>query len=305
MLSLVVFAVVNTMAAFHAYKFTHFASGATGKTKAPEQLSFADKLKALMFGVDNPRPANLVEPTPPYQTVTIYRGKKTECWYVQPDQHKEKGTVILCHGYSGCKSMMLERSAILTEMGYKTFLMDFMGSGGSEGNQTTIGFKEAEQVKAAYDYVVRTGEKNVYLLGTSMGAAAILKSIHDYKLKPDAIILECPFGSMYQTTCARFRLMNIPSFPMAGLLVFWGGAENGFWAFGHNPSQYARAVTCPTLLLYGAQDKNVSRAETDEIFDNLSGEKTLTIYERAGHESYLKQYKEAWTQDLLSFLSQH
>jgi pimeloyl-ACP methyl ester carboxylesterase len=137
-----------------------------------------------------------------------------------------------------------------------------------------------------------------------MGAVAIMKAINDYQIKPEAIIIECPFGSMYQTVCARFRSMNVPAFPMAGLLVFWGGVENGFWAFGHSPTEYAKNITCPALLLYGAQDEKVSKEETDVIFANLNGKKELKIYQEAGHENYLSKYKNEWTQDVEAFLHQ-
>jgi alpha-beta hydrolase superfamily lysophospholipase len=108
---------------------------------------------------------------------------------------------------------------------------------------------------------------------------------------------------MYKTVCARFQTMNAPTFPMAGLLVFWGGLQNGFWAFGHNPTTYARSITCPTLLLYGAEDKKVSKVEIDEIFQNLEGNKQLKIYPKAGHETYLKEYRQEWVNDMKMFLS--
>lgn len=90
---------------------------------------------------------------------------------------------------------------------------------------------------------------------------------------------------------------------MAALLVFWGGVENGFWAFGHNPTEYANQVNVPTLLLYGEQDKNVSRQEIDDIYANLKGYKVLKTYELAGHENYLIQYKDEWTGDVTAFLT--
>lgn len=178
-----------------------------------------------------------------------------------------------------------------------------MGSGGSEGNTTTIGFKEAEQVKTAYDYLISKGQTDLYLFGTSMGAVAIMKAIKDYDIKPKGILIECPFGSMYQTVAARFSNINLPAFPMAGLLVFRGGVQNGFWAFGHNPTDYAQQINCPTLLLYGENDKNVSRREIDAIFQNLTGPNTLKTYPLAGHENYQINYKNEWTEDVIRFLN--
>ena len=301
------FIFINIVAAFHAYRFTHFSTSDSKKTNSPEKLSFLSKLTVLAFGIDNPRPGNSSKPAYSFETINLQSNKRIECWYVHnnssANNSSAKGTVILFHGYSGEKSTLLFKSDQFLKLGYNTLLVDFMGSGGSEGNQTTLGFKEAYEVKTAFDYLTRKGETNIYLFGSSMGAVAILKAIHDLHLTPRAIIIECPFGSMYQTTCARFKLMNAPAFPMAGLLMFWGGLENGFWAFGHNPITYAKKVNCATLLLYGAQDKNVSRQEINDIYHNLNGPKLLKIYSLAGHEDYLIKYSNEWIKDVKEFLS--
>lgn len=302
-----VFFLLNVVAFVHSYKFTHFVDSNITKTQKPEQLTFGGKLKALCFGVNNPRPINKSKPTVNYETVELQSNKKIECWYLHKDNSAKtdtvKGTIIICHGYGGEKSSMLDKSAFFDSLNYNTFLIDFMGSGGSEGNTTSIGFKEAEQVKTAYEYLKSKGVNDIYLFGTSMGAVAIMKAMKDYDLQPKGIIIECPFGTMYQTVAARFKNMNVPTFPMAGFLVFWGGLQNGFWAFGHNPTDYAKNITCPTLLLYGEQDKNVSRQEIDDIFGKLAGQKDLKTYKLAGHENYLIKYKVEWNQDVAEFLS--
>lgn len=300
---LLIFIGINVVAVFHSYKFTHFSNPQTEKTKDPSNLSGIQKLKTIIFGVSIPRPENKVVPKSDYQIITIQGNKEIECWSIQAKQ--PKGTVILFHGYGGNKSSMLDKAEIFIKLGYSTLLVDFMGSGGSEGNQTTIGFLEAQQVKSSFEYVTGSGDENIILFGTSMGAAAILKCINDYQIKPAGIILECPYGTIYQTVCARFDIMNVPSFPGAALLTFWGGLQNGFWAFGHNPIEYAKNVKCPALLLYGAKDEKVSRRETDEIFENLSGKKTLSIYPEAGHENYLTFYKSEWIRDVDIFLSKN
>ncbi len=273
----------------------------TKKTKAPKKLTTQQKILTLIFGVNNPRPKNEKNPATDFETIHLNSNKKIECWNIKASN--PKGTVIIFHGFSGQKSSMLDKAEVFIEQGYNTFLVDFMGSGDSEGNQTTIGFLEAQQVKTCFQYLTEKGEKNIFLFGTSMGAVAIMKAISDLDVNPKGIIIECPFGSMYKTVCARFKTMNTPTFPMAGLLVFWGGIQNGFWAFGHNPTEYAKKITCPTLLMYGQQDQNVSKAEIDEIFANLNGRKELKIYKNAGHENYLTKYKNEWTKDILQFMT--
>ena len=291
---------MNVVAIFHSYKFTHFSEDNTEKTKDPQKLTALQKINTLVFGVSNPRPENKVKPRTDFETIKLKSNAEIECWSLKVEN--AKGTVILFHGYGGCKSSMLDKAEIFAALGFNTFLVDFMGSGGSEGHKTTIGFQEAEQVKTCFDFVKKSGEKNIYLFGTSMGAAAIMKAISEYKILPEGIILECPFGTMYETVSARFKSMNVPTFPMAGLLVFWGGVQNGFWAFGHNPSEYALEIKLPTLLLYGAKDEKVSREEIDTIFRNLPGKKKLKIYQNAGHENYLMKYKEEWAVDVQEFL---
>jgi uncharacterized protein len=303
--SFVAFVLLNVVAYFHAYKFTHFADSNLQKTKNPEKLTTVDKVKTLVFGVSNPKPTNKAKPTR-FETVELQSNKKISCWYATKKynsiQDSTKGTIILFHGYSAEKSTMLDKAEEFEKLHFNVLLVDFMGCGASEGNQTTLGYMEALEVKTAVEFLNKKGEKNIYLFGTSMGAVAILKSVADYNLNVKAIIIECPFGSMYQTTCARFNTMGVPTFPMAGLLVFWGGVQNGFWAFGHNPTQYAKQIKCPTLVLYGQQDKSVSKQEIDDIYKNLASKKVLKTYKNAGHENYLIKYKSEWIADVDSFL---
>lgn len=296
----IVFIFMNIVAIFHGYRFTHFADADVIKTDKPENLSIGAKLKAIIFGVSNPKPVNSPKPSL-YKTIYISSEKSIEGWYASNDS--VRGTVILFHGYGGEKSGMLDKANVFESLNYNTLLIDFAGSGGSEGNTTTIGFKEADQVKAAFDYLVSQGEQHIYLFGSSMGAVAIMKAIHDYNIQPNAIILECPFGTMYETVVARFDNMNLPSFPMAGLLVFWGGVQNGFWAFNHNPTEYALNVHCPTLLMYGEKDQSVRKNEIEEIYNNLAGKKSLKTYPLAGHENYLNEYSQEWIDDVTHFLS--
>lgn len=294
------FLVINCIAFFHAYKFTHFTTDNSEKTKTPDKLSKLEKAKTLFFGVNNPKPKNKKFPTQKFQTIRLKSNKEIECWLIK--NKNSKGTIILFHGYGSEKSSMIDKSDEFIKLGFSTLLVDFMGSGNSEGNQTTIGFKEAEEAKTAFDYINQSGEKNIFLFGTSMGAVSIMKCINDYQIKPKGIIIECPFGSMYQTVCARFKKMNAPTFPMAGILLFWGGIQNGFWGFSHNPTEYAKNISCPTLLLYGEKDKSVSKSEIDEIYKNLRGKKELRFYKNTGHENYLLKNKVQWNQDINSFL---
>lgn len=294
------FLLLNVITAVHAYKFTHFTTEKVPRIKDIHGLTFFNKVKILFTGISYSRPADSTLPVGKYENIKIQSNVMLDCWLIPADAHK--GTVILFHGHLGSKSGMIQRAYAFNKMGYNTLLVDCMGSGGSGGDETTIGYKEAMEVKSCYEYMVQSGEKNIILFGSSMGAAAILKAMHDYPLQPGCIIIECPFGSLYTTVCARFRNMGLPIFPSAALLTFWGGVENGFWAFSFNPSEYAKAVKCPALLMYGAKDKNVSWKETCDIYDNMAGTKQLHIFKDAGHANYLSICPDEWLHTVSVFL---
>lgn len=301
---LVVFVLMNIIAAFQAWSFTHF-DDTVGQRVNTDSLNAGQKAKMLLFGASLPRPVNTAVPSQPYETVTLQSNVQLSAWYIKTANPKPKGTVLLFHGYQGTKSTLINVSNEFLAMGYNTLLTDFMGSGGSEGDQTTIGFAEAENVKTCYDYIAAKGEKNIYLYGSSMGAVSIMKALSDYKLTPKAIVIGAPFGSLYKTVSARFEIMGIPKFPMAGLLVFWGGVENGYWAFVHSPEEYAKNISCPTLLLWGEQDNRVSFEEIDTIYKNLKGPKQLETFIHSGHEQYVNSERDAWAGAVQPFLLLH
>ena len=82
------------------------------------------------------------------------------------------------------------------DLGYNVMMVDSRAHGNSGGNITTIGYCESEEVKFAKDYMQQTGEKNIFLLGVSMGAVEIVKAVSDYQLHPSGIIIEMPFLSL-------------------------------------------------------------------------------------------------------------
>lgn len=298
---LFLFLILNVVAYNHAYKFTHFSENSIPKSGKPEHLSVTEKMKLMFWGISNPKPVNYHKPARSHETIIIQSNEKLEAWLIEPEN--PKGVVLLFHGYSGCKSGMLNYAEEFFQMNYRTLLVDFQGSGGSTGNQTTVGFNEKKDVQAAYDYIKkRFPEEEIILFGSSMGAAAILKAVSEDSIEPDKLIVECPFGSMRTTTQKRFEAMGLPTFILPDLLLIYGSIQNGFNAFSHNPTEYAKDINIPTLLLYGAKDPRVTRVETDEIFQNLKGEKSLGIFENAGHENYLWQYSQEWKKEIDAFL---
>lgn len=300
-LTLLLFLLSNVIIYNHAYHFTHFTDKESDKTKRPEKLSFFEKINTILWGVSLPKADNKFFPTSPYETIYLESQETLEAWKIPVKQ--AKGIVLLFHGYNSCKSDLLRYATAFQNKGYTTFLVDFMGSGGSTGFETTIGFKEGKDVKVALDYIKKENPKQeIVVFGASMGASAVLQAIANHDIQANKVILECPFGSLLTTTRKRFEAMNLPSFPFAESLLFYGGLQTGFNAFQHKPIEYAKKNTFPTLLLYGAKDARVTLAEVSAIYENLAGQKELVILNNSAHEVYLNDDATAWHKAIDNFL---
>ncbi len=298
---LLFFVLINVILYNHAYHFTHFTPSGSKKTGRPEELSIGEKFSLAFTGIKNPKPRNVKQPRQPFRVVNLTneRGNHLEGWLIRTDN--SRGTVVLFHGYTSTKSQLLTEAEAFQGLGFSTLLMDMSGHGGSAGSVTTIGYHEAADVAAAYRYA-RTLDDRVVLYGVSMGAAAILRATAVYGLQPAALVLECPFADMVQAVRNRFRLMHVPEYLLAEMLVFWGGWQNDYNAFSHNPSDYARQVRVPVLLMYGLRDRRVVKPEVEAIYRNLKGLKELIYFENLEHESYCKKQPLRWKAAVNNFL---
>lgn len=296
---------VNAVAFFHAWRFTHFTDEPGFRQTSPEQLSGWQKATLLLTGIQNPKPVNEATPTFPYQTVFLNSPNgRLEAWYSPVPG--ALGQVALFHGYTSNKSKLLTEAEFFRSQGFSVLLLDFAGNGGSEGVQTTVGYREAADVAAAFSFLKeKQPAAPLFLYGVSMGAVAILRAESELGVRPTAAIIECPYGSMLQTAQNRFHALRVPAFPLANLLVFWGGLQNGFWAFDLDARAYARRIQTPTLLLYGLTDPRVTREETDAIYAALSGPKQRRYFAGVGHEPYHSKHRVAWRSTIQRFMQRH
>ncbi|WP_197273941.1 alpha/beta hydrolase [Hymenobacter sp. DG25A] len=295
--------VLNAVAFFHAWRFTHFSPAVTVRTSNPEGLAGWRKLGVLLTGVSNPKPHSPNRPNFTYQRLLLSSPNgRLEAWYSTVPN--ARGTVALFHGYTSNKAALLPEAAYFRRLGYSVLLTDFAGNGGSAGYTCTVGYREAEDVRTAFNWLVQNQpQKPILLYGVSMGAEAILRAESELGVLPKANILECPYGSMLQTARNRFAAMHLPDFPMANLLVFWGGVQNGFWAFDLDATRFASHINTPTLLMWGEADPRVTRQETDAIYRNLRGPKQRQNFVGSGHEPYWKKHEQLWRSKIAGFVA--
>lgn len=291
---------MNVMAIFHAWQFTHFYPDA--EKIDLQKLNIAQKIKVIFFGYQFPKSVVKVKPDMEFDKVSLQTSDalKISGWLLRNDSTSD--AVILFHGHGKTKGSLLGQAAYFYSLGYSVLSIDFRAHGDSDGVTCTAGYLEAEEVKLAFEFMKLKGFERVVLYGTSMGAAAIIKAQMDFQLAAHKLILEMPFGSLPEAVEGRMRIIGIPPVPFAQLLTFWGGVEQGYWAFDFSPCDYSKTIKCPVLLQWGNRDPRVTEQETNCIYENLGNEKKLVVYDGAGHQDLREFNQEKWEGEVKVFL---
>jgi hypothetical protein len=305
--AVVAFVLLNAAAARHAWTMTNFVPREPGAEPPlrPEQLSLGAKLALLVTGLDVPRPENTLDPGDeglPFETKHFASddGTRLSAWFVpRPDP---RGVVVLLHGYTGRADCVIGEARWFHDGGFACLLVDFRGSGGSEGSTTTLGWYEADDVAAAVELAHELVAAPVVVYGQSMGAVAAMRALAGGRAATDALIVESPYPTLLATIEKRFDLMGLPSFPAAEVLAFWGGRLHDFDPFALRPLDDAARIDAPTLLLTGALDTRVLEAEARAVFDAFPGDKQFHVFAEAGHAPIRSAAPDEWRDVVGRFL---
>lgn len=279
---------LNAVAWMQARAMTHYAAGGQ-RTPKPEALSLPEKVWAIAAGITIPRLQNTHTPREvglDYQAhkISLEGGGFLEGWFVPGVEGR--AVVLMFPGYAESKESLLPSAALLHGLGYSAFLVDFRGVGGSSGDDTTLGVREAKDVASSVSYVRQEwSQRKVILYGVSMGSASVMRAVAAEGVQPDGVLLESPFDRLLSTVGNRFHALGLPATPGSQLVVFWGSVQQGFNGFTHNPVDYAASIHCPALVLYGDKDPRVTPAEARSVFNSLAGPKEFAGYPGAGHEA--------------------
>lgn len=295
------FLLLNILAASHAYKFSHFieTNPDVGYTDTHEVT-----LTELILGMDLNKPQNTPVDLDFIEVDTIFGAENLEIWRF--DMEPSLGVVALFHGYHATKSSLWKEALAFYRMGYSVVLVDFRAAGSSTGNTCSLGYFEAEDVRSTFNYCRENfPNKELFLYGSSMGAAAISRAVAQLAIEPQGILLQSAFPSMLGAVKQRFKMQGIPSFPSAQLVTFWGGYLNHFDALKHNPEEYATQINCPTLIIHGMLDDRVSFEDTKAIYNQISGPKQLAVFGNSGHESILNKEEPNWVYLVTNFMESH
>jgi hypothetical protein len=211
-------------------------------------------------------------------------GLRLRSWVTRGDAARP--AVVVAHGLGADLEDELEAASALRQRGHTVLLTDFRGHGGSEGEHTTLGGREREDVRAGITYLEsqRLAASGVVLFGCSMGAVAALRAAVD-RNDVRAIIAEAPFDTYRETVAHHAQLIYglprwVPLIPLAIAVAEWRAA---FDADDVDAVDAARRVGAPLLAIVDGADPRMPEAVVRRLYDAHRGAKRLWLAPQAPH----------------------
>lgn len=208
-----------------------------------------------------------------------------------------KKTILCLHGYTS-KGMndYASIASFYLPLGYNMLMIDERAHGESEGHYIGFGCLDRWDTKEWIDYLDRRlkGEGEIFLHGTSMGAATALMT-SGLKL-PDCvkgIISDCAFTSPWEMFSSVLKNMyHIPPFPILNISDHMTVKKAGYSLKECNAKEEVKKAKVPILFIHGSADSFVPPYMCRELYESCTAPKDILIIEGAGHaESYYKETK--------------
>ena len=192
-------------------------------------------------------------------------------WFVFTDAIKPHGTIFLLHGIGSNKSAMLENAKLLVSNGYNCVLYDARANGESGGLNCTFGYYEKKDLSSFIDSVlIRFPESGpIGAFGHSMGAAVIIQTL-EYDKRIKCAVVESSFSNLRETIYDYSQaIYNLKLNTLVDRALIRSEDIAKFKVDDVNPSQSAKLIWQPVMVVHGLGDEKISYKYGKEIFNNL------------------------------------
>ncbi len=173
-------------------------------------------------------------------------GLDLAAWYAPATALATGTTVLVLPGNAGSRAVRVPLARALSASGFDVLLLDYRGYGGNPGDPSETGL--AHDARAAWDHL-RTRFDRIVLYGESLGAAVVTRLATEVPEQPHGLVLRSPFASLAAVGRAHYPFLPVKTllrdrFPVA---------------------ERVRAVTAPTVVVYGTADAVVPPEQSREV----------------------------------------
>lgn len=171
--------------------------------------------------------------------------------------------LILLHGYPAEKADLIPIAASLSPR-FAILLVDFRYFGRSEGQMTTLGVRERDDLKRAIDFLAGRGYARVGVFGFSLGGAvAILTAAEDARIR--AVASYAAFSDLRALGYELYWWLGPVKYPLVGLMRVWGRLFLGSDLTRPSPEQAARRLAVPVLLIHSRDDEQIPFSHAERL----------------------------------------
>ncbi len=215
--------------------------------------------------------------------------------------------VLLLHGRSHNRFVMLPHAEFLLAAGYSVLMMDARDHGESSGTMATYGYLEKRDATAIVDEL-ESSEKvqHLFALGESMGAAVSLQSAAA-EPRIEAVVAEGAFRNLREVTYDYAGLQESATLgktlfrPAADISRWIVEKQVGFRFESVSPENAVAARAFPVLLICGASDRKIPCRHGEAIYRRAAGRKELWRVPDTGHEKAINTHGPEFQERVLRF----
>lgn len=215
-----------------------------------------------------------------------------------------KRNFLMCHGYSRSKERLYNLVKLFPDDNILIF--DYRAHGQSQGDFTTIGYYEKDDVIAAFN-ILQTNEKTKPLptigIGVSMGAVSLLGAAAQ-GLPFKGIVIDSAFKRLDMQLAKMF-----PEKTGLPLMPFMNFCQKIFEYFSQccmedvDAHAWAEKLTIPVFVIHSNHDRLADVNAAHELYAKISGYKKLWIVDNAHHAGVFKLYPQDYVQQVTHFLN--
>lgn len=232
-------------------------------------------------------------------------GLKLAAWYVPS---KNRAAVIMVHGHKANRADMLTRAQVLARHGYGILLLDLRTHGKSEGELITFGAKEAQDMDAAYRYLLTRPDvdaSRIGAVGCSMGGAVvILSAAQNTGIK--AVVAESAFAVLSDAVPSAISETGLPPIIFAPIVQWFAEREIGFKAEEISPINYIGKISPrPIFILHGGKDLVVMPDSGQRLYDAAGEPRELWFEPGLGHVEFINTLPGEYERRVVKFLDQY
>ena len=197
---------------------------------------------------------------------------------------------IYLHSQSGNKIEGLSLLDFCIESGIGLCVFDFSGCGKSEGQYSTLGWREQNDLEILVNIVLtRYKATKIVLWGRSMGAVTALFYAKRHSMYVNSMVLDSPFSDIkvmvQDVVSTNYRIPGALISPILSMLAGTIKKKVDFNILSLKPIKFAETCSVPCMFIIGKNDKLVLPKRVQEIFKAYKGRVKQIVTSEGDHAS--------------------